>query len=133
MNGHARAEQHKPSGIAAKERIIRVHLTPLLGAMRLDAITNEDVQRLKGHLQHRAPKTVNNVLNVISMMLKKALEWGVIAQMPCTIRQLRTSPPTMDFYDFEEYESWSRRRRPPIHARTSWCYSAGKRGCGWER
>jgi hypothetical protein len=27
-------------------------------------------------LAHRAPKTVNNVLTVLSTLLKKALEWG---------------------------------------------------------
>ena len=42
----------------------RVHLIPLLGSKKLDAITNEDVQRLK-HGFKKAPKTVNNVLTVL--------------------------------------------------------------------
>src|SRR5438093_12829407 len=48
LDGHARANQQKASGIAAKELILRVHLIPFLGAKKLSAITNEDVQRLKG-------------------------------------------------------------------------------------
>lgn len=48
------------SGLAAKETILKVYLIPLLGAKRLDAITNEEIQRMKGHLKGKAPKTVNN-------------------------------------------------------------------------
>ena len=48
LDGHARANRQKPSTVVTKESILRVRLTPLLGAKRLDAITNEDVQRLKG-------------------------------------------------------------------------------------
>ena len=65
-------------GIAHKEVVLRVHLVPFLGRKKLDAITNEDVQRLKDHLRQKAARTVNNVLTVLSMTLKKAVEWGVI-------------------------------------------------------
>ena len=66
VDGHARANRHKPSGIASIESILKWHLIPTLGPKRLDAITNEQVQRLKLALSHRAPKTVNNVLTVLS-------------------------------------------------------------------
>ena len=104
MDGHARANQQKPSGIAAKETILNVHLVPLLGTKRLDAITNEDVQRIKGHLTGKAPKTVNNVLTVLNTMLKKAVEWEVIERMPCTVRLLRAVKPSAQFHDFDDYE-----------------------------
>src|SRR5207253_4578565 len=93
QDGYARANRHKPSGIAAKETILNVHLVPLLGTKRLDAITNEDVQRLKNHLRDRAPKTVNNVLTVLSVLLKKAVEWEAVDQMRCTIRLLPIPKP----------------------------------------
>src|SRR5512141_3520097 len=70
VEGHARANRQKPSGIAAKETILDIHLVPLLGAKRLDAITTEEVQRLKHRLGGRAPKTVNNVLTTLNMLLK---------------------------------------------------------------
>ncbi len=63
VDGHARANRQKPSGIAAKEMILRVHLVPALGHKRLDAIKSEDVQRLKRDLEAKSPKTVNNVLS----------------------------------------------------------------------
>src|SRR2546425_5444663 len=71
VDGHARANRQKPSGIAAKELLLRVHLVPFFGHKRLNAITNEDVQRLKGWMVVKSPKTVNNVLAVLSVMLKK--------------------------------------------------------------
>jgi integrase len=104
LDGHARANRHKPSGIAAKETILRVHLVPLLGGKKLDAITSEDVQWVKSRLQDRAPKTVNNVLTVLGVLLKKAVEWDVIGRMPCAIRLLPIPKPSAGFYDFDEYE-----------------------------
>jgi integrase len=104
LDGHARANRQKPSGVAAKETILNVHLVPLFGPTRLDAITTEDVQRLKNQLRDRAPKTVNNVLTVLNMLLKKAVEWNAIERMPCTIRLLPIPKGSAGFYDFDEYE-----------------------------
>ena len=104
LDGHARANRQKPSGIAAKETILKVHLVPLLGAKKLDAITSEDVQRLKTRLGAKAPKTVNNVLTVLSVLLKKAVEWQVIERVPCTIRLVPAPRPSVHFYDFAEFE-----------------------------
>jgi integrase len=81
-----------------------VHLKPLLGSKRLDGIAAEQVQRVKKHLATRKPKTVNNVLTVLNMLLKKAVEWGVIDRMPCTIRLLPAPRPSARFHDFADYE-----------------------------
>ncbi len=86
--GYARANRHKPSGIAAKETVLDVHLLPALGATRLNDISTEQVQRFKHRLQNRTPKTVNNVLTVLNVLLRKAVEWGVIERKACTIRLL---------------------------------------------
>ena len=84
--------------------ILRLHLTPHLGERRLDAIANEDVQRLKRALSTRAPKTVNNVLTVLSTLLKAAVEWNVIEHKPCTIRLLKVPKTSAVFHDFDIYE-----------------------------
>lgn len=104
IEGYAVANRQKPSGIAAKQTILKVHLLPTLGPKRLDAITNEDIQQLKHRLREKAPKTVNNVLTVLSVLLKRAIEWDVIENMPCTIRLVRVAKPAMGFWDFDEYE-----------------------------
>jgi integrase len=38
------------------------------------------------------------------MSLKKAVEWGVVERIPCTIRQLPAPKPSVRFYDFPEFE-----------------------------
>jgi integrase len=104
INGHARANRQKPSGIAAKETILNQHLIPFLGQKKLEAISTEHVQQLKTRLGKRSNKTVNNVLTVLNTLLKKAVEWDVIEQMPCTIKLLRVAKPKASFYDFEEFD-----------------------------
>ena len=98
VDGYARANREKPSSIAAKEMILRVHLVPRLGARRLDAIRNEDVQRLKQGLGSKAVKTVNNVLTVLNVLLKTAVEWQVISRCParsdCFPYRSHHQPPT---------------------------------------
>ncbi len=102
--GHARANRQKPSGIASKERTLRVYLVPFAGHKRLDAITSEDIQKLKAWMVAKAPKTVNNVLTVLSVMLKKAVEWNVIERMPCAIKLLPVMASARSFHDFDQYE-----------------------------
>jgi len=104
VDGHARANRHKPSGIATIESILKWHLIPTLGPKRLDAITNEQVQRLKLALTDRAPKTANNVLTVLSTLLKKAVEWNELERLPCAIKLLPNPKKTMGFHDFDQYE-----------------------------
>ncbi len=41
MDGHAKANQEKPSAIDTRERIYRNHLAPSLAALPLDRITDE--------------------------------------------------------------------------------------------
>ncbi len=103
IDEHPVANRHKPSGIAQKETVFRVHLIPSLGDTRLDEISNEDVQRLKHALREKSVKTVNNVLTVLSTTLKKAVEWNVIERMPCTVRLLKTSLGSAKCYSFEEF------------------------------
>jgi integrase len=44
------------------------------------------------------------VLTVLSTLLKKAVEWGELDRLPCTIKLLANPKKTMGFHDFEEYE-----------------------------
>ena len=111
VDGHARANRHKPSGINSIESILKWHLIPALGPKRLDAISNEHVQRLKLALTDRAPKTVNNVLTVLSTLLKKAMEWGELERLPCVVKLLPNPKKRMGFHDFDQYERLLTRSR----------------------
>ena len=97
LDGHARANRQKPSGIAAKEMILRVHLMPALGQKKLDVIKSEDVQHLKSRLSTKAAKTVNNILTMLNVLLKKAVDWDVIDRMPCAVTLLPVQKKSMSF------------------------------------
>lgn len=104
LEGHAKANRFKPSGIDAKECVLRVHLVPTLGEKPLASITTEDVQQLKSALSTKSPKTVNNVLTVLNVLLRTAVEWDVIERVPCTIKLLKTPKTQAAFYDFDQFE-----------------------------
>lgn len=44
------------------------------------------------------------MLTVLNVLLKKAVEWDVLDGLQCTVRLVRAPKPSMDFYDFDEYE-----------------------------
>ena len=79
-------------------------MIPHLGDLPLNAITTEAVQRLKGALAAKSPKTVNSALTVLNVLLKTAVSWNVIDRMSCTIRLLRVTTGSAAFLDFEEYK-----------------------------
>jgi integrase len=103
MDNYSRANREKASSIAAKESILKHHLVPPLAHKRLDAITDEDVQALKKALAHRERKTANNVLAVLSNVLRVAVKWKLIAAMPCAIDFYKVSNVVPEFYEFSEY------------------------------
>ncbi len=100
---YAVANRLKPSTIENKKIIIRSYLVPVLGAKALDKITEADVQRLKAAFADQAPASVNNILTLLSTVLKAAVEWKVIASMP-TIRMLKKQAQRFDYYEDGPYD-----------------------------
>ncbi|MFV8750471.1 tyrosine-type recombinase/integrase [Nannocystaceae bacterium ST9] len=117
LNEHVKANREKPSTHHAKCLICTNHLIPAFGPLQLQAITAEDIQRLKLKLADRSPKTLNNVLSVFNSVLKVAHQWGVIAAIPVHAKWVKTTVPSMAFYDFDEYERLreTARRIGPCH------------------
>jgi integrase len=103
VRDHYRANRKKASTIDAAEAIFRLHLAPVLGQKTIDAIATADVAALKGKLSEKSPKTVNNILTVLSRALRCAVEWGTIAAMPCRIAFFKAPDPTMQWYEREDY------------------------------
>jgi integrase len=102
---HAKANRQKHSTIIQKQRVIDHHLLPRLGKKKVDAISDADVQKLKADLVDRNPKTVNNILTVLNTMLKCAVKWRVIPQMPATIELVKVDRVTeAKFYEPHVYE-----------------------------
>jgi integrase len=104
MSSYA-AANNKPSEQEAKRSILTNHLGPAFGSMKLDQITVRDVERLKARMlaKNLSRKRVNNVLNVLSKLLRYALEMEIIARLP-TIKSLKVPPQKFDFFMQEELE-----------------------------
>lgn len=89
---------NKPTERDAKRKVLRCHLLPAFGTSTLDAITVRRIEALKAEKlgSGLAPKTVNNILTVLSSSLRSAVEWQVLAAAP-RIRLLRVGPQHFDY------------------------------------
>src|SRR6202171_5427414 len=105
MREYVRADGLKPSTVDAYERILRLHLVPVLDSVRLDAIGELQVQRVKLELAKRelADKTRACVLSLLAEILNAAERWELIARAP-RIELPTFMQPRMAFYDFDEWE-----------------------------
>ena len=71
------AEPHKkPRSVEEDRRNLRLHVLPALGAMRVVAVTRQDLLRLH-HAMRGTPVTANRVLALCSTMFRLAEEWGL--------------------------------------------------------
>ncbi len=124
--------KNKPSSVESKEMILRVHILPRLGDLRIDAVTYaviEDfkvalsktpihnvekrygakLRAAKGKLVDEKPsrllsaKTINNVLTVLRRMLVVARKRGYLESVP-DVEWLKNERPDFDFLDFDEAE-----------------------------
>ena len=97
------ANRLKPSTVATKEVLVRAYLVPALGEVRLDAIAEADIQRLKARYAELRPSTVNNMLTCLATILKAAIEWKVIREMP-RIRKLKKGAERFEYYEEAVFE-----------------------------
>lgn len=66
------------------DSIVRTHLTPTFGRMRLDALTPLVVRQFaSGLAERRAPKTVRNVHGVLHNVMALAVTAGKVPSNPC--------------------------------------------------
>lgn len=94
---------NKPSEVDSKQTIIRKHLDPSFGKMKLDAIGPQHIEQHKARqlASSLSPKSINNQLTVFRRILMVAHEWGKLAVVP-PIRWMKTPQATFDFLSFEE-------------------------------
>lgn len=102
VSDHYKANRLKPSTVEGAESIYQTHLIEL-AANRLDEITDADVSALKGRLVEHKPKTVNNVLSVLSRTLRCAVKWRVLRELPCSFGLLKIPTRLVEWYDVSEY------------------------------
>ncbi len=117
IEGHAKANKQKPSGIESKEYHFRQYLEPVLGALPLNEITTAKITELKRYMttqlgaepthkstKGKAASTINGCLSSLSKCLKCAVDWEVVPVMPCKITRLKQQGKVPPFYDFDVYE-----------------------------
>ena len=94
---------NKMSEIANKEMILRRHLLPVLGGLKLADITPRAIERFKADQLAKGltAKSVNNELTVLRKCLVTAQEWGVLDTVPL-VKRLRVEPSQFDFLTHEE-------------------------------
>lgn len=116
MREYAVAEGNKPATLDAKERILRLHLYPALGTMRLDEIDDAAISKLKLRLAGKSAKTRHNILGQLATMLKTAKGWKLIGEPP-VIHKPKLATREMSFYDFPEWERLvtGARKAGPMH------------------
>ena len=107
---YQRVEGNSPSELSTKESILRVHLLPAFGGLRLDQITTEavDAYRVRKVASGLARKTVGNHMAVLRRVFTVAKRWHLVGEAPYmplpSKRELLGRP--ADFLTFEESEAF---------------------------
>ncbi|MBK8262591.1 MAG: hypothetical protein IPK80_14810 [Nannocystis sp.] len=68
----------KPGTVYNRKKIIRIYLLPSLSHQRLDEIGEAEIPKLKATYTHHSVSHVNMMIGVLGLMLRVAVEWGVI-------------------------------------------------------
>ncbi len=78
------------------QSVIRKHLKPALGPLRLTAIGVAHIDALRASKRDLSPKTVSNILTLLGTMLRTAIDLGWLATLP-RIKKPKT------YVDAEDY------------------------------
>jgi integrase len=90
----------------AKLGILKHHLRPAFGKLKLDAITVREIEQLKAKVlaAELSRKRANNIVAVLSKILHYARDIGILESVP-TVKLLKLPPAKFDFLTFDELES----------------------------
>lgn len=97
-------KRHKPSGIATRKRAMRLHVLPVLGAVRLNEITEELLAQVVSSMGDARPRTINAALGVLGAILRVAVRWRVIPALPCPVDLVRVPRQERPFHEREEFD-----------------------------
>lgn len=97
MDRYCRAN-NKPSELYTKAVLLRLHIVPYFGRMKLSEIGAECIETYKSRKlgEDYSAKTVNNHLAVLGKLLRTAVDWGRVEECP-RYRLLKTIPPQMSY------------------------------------
>lgn len=109
---------NKPSERIRKESILRVHLIPAMGRLHLDEITTRLTDEYMASRQATGlhPRTINGHLNVLTSLLRCAVEWQRLEAIP-VVHRLKVPTPTFDWLRPHEAE----RLLIAVRDEAEWC------------
>ena len=79
---HGRAERHKPSTMHNQEVLLRCHLLPLIGKLRLNEVTDKTLAMVTKQREDLEPGSVNNLLKYIVAIMHCAKKLGHKVEIP---------------------------------------------------
>jgi len=96
---------NKVSTAKTKADILRKHLVPAFGRLKLDQIDTARLEAFKAQKvkEGLSKKSVNNLLTVLRKLLALAQEFGELDTVP-KVEWLKAPKPEIDFLSFEEAE-----------------------------
>lgn len=96
--------RNKPTDVKSKNTIYAGYLKDAFGERRLDEIGTGEVAAFRALLveQELAPKSINNILAVLSKPMKYAVDCELIAKAP-RIGLFKVERPEIESWDFEQY------------------------------
>jgi integrase len=121
LDKHLVANLRKRSTYVTAKMILDLHLLPVVGDLRLDAIDDQAVASLRaawlagshGQKPTSSKKTINNRLSILSTVLHVAKKWKRVPAMPCEIELLKVDDQEeAAFYEPEIYERIVAAARP---------------------
>jgi len=101
IESHCEAQRQKKAGIDSKRIILRVHLYPAFGDLPLDQITTERLARFCASLTKYSRKTLANILATLAKLLRTAVEWDVIPELPCKIKIPKAARTPPSFFEID--------------------------------
>jgi integrase len=89
---------NKPSEVKNKTSALNSHLLPFFGSLPLDKISNEKIDEFKDAKNQTglSPKSINNLLVILSKCLSTAVDWQYLKAMP-RIKHLKAQRPRFDY------------------------------------
>jgi len=97
-----RSERQSPITVAHKEIMLRLHLLPVLGELRLDQVTEQKIVAVRKRLIDMKPSTVNLIIKTLQTMLRRAAKLGYRATVPEV--KLLPEQRQRNWYTPEDYE-----------------------------
>lgn len=123
---------NRPSEQRAKRFALDLHLLPAFGRSRINTITTQQIEQLKGKLVEKklSAKSINNYLTILGKCLSTAVEWEELSVMP-RIRHLKCAPPPFRFLLDDEVRAIlsASRSESMLHALVLTAARTGLRSC----